>query len=139
MATKSAGETLIAGRADGGGNLISTERDLWNYFLTQVYPDKEEDDQDLETFTIANSNFDYHFTIIKQGRSVFLDGSYRNKTFNILGAGSTVFDFEATEYVGDDSEYNGLNCKYQPSKIVTVGSLSAGQSVKFSIRINTNI
>ena len=98
MATKTEMQGLIDGRADGAGNTVATERDLWGFVKDEIYADAAADNQTNQTYTTrAGTMLNYSITLHKQGNGVGIKGTITNTTTSIQGS-QNVFTWEDNEF-----------------------------------------
>lgn len=108
--------------------------------INELYPTKVTDGSGTETYTTKNGTvLTYNLSIVKQGRSVRLNGTYTNPSGAVtVPTGTKVFDFKVNEFRGDTTGYEGINCNYTPYQINIIGNLLPNQSRNFSIIINSD-
>lgn len=110
---KSAIQTLITGRADGGDNTVSTERDLWTAILNTVYPTPIEVISSATTYATATSNTNYPYRLLftKVGRSINVAGHFRNATTGTVN-GITLMTITDAELKVSTATANGILVSY---------------------------
>jgi len=138
MATKSG---LIAAVNGFITSLITQtkHRDSMLEVINELYPTKVSDSNSTETYTTKSGTvITYSIQIVKQGRTIRIDGSYINTSGAALGIGQTIFTFKVNEYRGDTSAYIGTNAEYSPYLIKNTSIMLPSVVNKFSIIINSD-
>ena len=138
MATKSALISAINGFITSVVN-ITKHRNSMLEVVNELYPSKVSDNSTDETYTTqTNANITYGIQIVKQGRSVRIDGSYTYSGLVALPLGSEIFSFKTNEFRGDTSGYLGVGIKYEPYALKSVGIITPSSTTQFSITISAN-
>ena len=107
--------------------------------INELYPTKVSDTSSSETYTTKTANFFYSVQIVKQGRTVRINGFYTSLSTVSLPSGTRIFELKNNEFKGDTSEYLGINVKHVPtSEIQTITPTPFGQGATFSITYNSN-
>lgn len=137
MATKSA---LIAS-INGFITAIITQAKLRSGFLdvvNELYPSKVLDNSTDETYTTqTNANITYNIQIVKQGRTIRVDGTYTYSGASALEAGTEIFEFKDNEFKGDTSGYLGINVRYVPFALESTSVVTTGTK-QFSVTFSSN-
>ncbi len=139
MATKASLISAVNGFITSVVN-ITKHRNSMLEVINELYPSKVSDNSTDETYTTqTNANITYAIQIVKQGRSVRIDGSYTYSTGSPLPAGTEIFAFKENEFKGDTSAYLGVNIKYAPFALQSTNVIVASPSSnQFSITISSN-
>lgn len=138
MATKSG---LIAAVNGFITSLITQtkHRDSMLEVINELYPTKVLDSNSTETYTTKNGTvITYSVQIVKQGRSVRINGSYNNTSALAIPVGTTIFTFKTNEFIGDTSYYLGNNVEYTPYLIKNLNPMLPNSTTNFSIIINSD-
>lgn len=138
MATK----TNLLSTINGFITAIITQakvRSAYSTVVDELYPTKVSDTSSSETYTTKTADFFYSIQIVKQGRSVRINGFYTSLRSYALPSGTRIFALKNNEYKGDTSEYLGINVKHVPtSEIQTTNVTPQGGGASFSITYNSN-
>ena len=138
MATKNALITNINNFITSVVN-ITKHRNSMLAVVNELYPTKVSDSNTTETYTTKNGpNITYNIQIVKQGRSVRINGNYTNTSGFALPVGTTIFTFKTNEFRGDTSVYLGNNVEYTPYLIRSINPILVGATTNFSIIINSD-
>lgn len=114
-------------------------RDSMLEVINELYPTKVLDSNLTETYTTKNGTvITYSVQIVKQGRSVRINGSYNNTSALAIPVGTTIFTFKTNEFIGDTSYYLGNNVEYTPYLIKNLNSMLPNSTTNFSIIINSD-
>lgn len=138
MATKSG---LIAAVNGFITSLITQtkHRDSMLEVINELYPTKVLDSNSTETYTTKNGTvITYSVQIVKQGRSVRINGSYNNTSALAIPVETTIFTFKTNEFIGDTSYYLGNNVEYTPYLIKNLNPMLPNSTTNFSIIINSD-
>ncbi len=140
MATKAGLISAINGFITSVVN-ITKHRNSMLEVINELYPTKVTDSDVTETFTTqVNANIIYSIQIVKQGRNVRINGTYRNTGSTTLPAGTQIFTFKDNEFKGDTSSYLGINARYVPFAITSPTIINpSSQSTEFSITISSEL
>jgi hypothetical protein len=140
MATKSNLITAVNSFITAVVNIVNHRLSMLEV-INELYPTKVTDNDVTETFTTqVNANIIYSIQIVKQGRNVRINGSYRNTGTTILPAGTQIFTFKENEFKGDTSSYLGINSRYVPFAIISPTILNpSSQSTEFSITYSAEL
>ena len=107
--------------------------------VNELYPTKVLDSSGTETYTTKTDDFSYSIQIVKQGRSVRMNGSYTSLRAYALPSGTKVFELKNNEFKGDTSYYLGINSAHAPaSQINTISAVGVGVTTTFSVTYNSN-
>lgn len=107
--------------------------------INELYPTKVSDNNTNETYTTKNGSvITYSIQIVKQGRSVRINGSYNNTSGLAIPVGTTIFTFKTNEFTGDTSYYLGNNVEYTPYLIKNLNAMLPNSTTNFSIIINSD-
>jgi hypothetical protein len=117
----------------------SKHRDSMLEVINELYPTKVSDSNSTETYTTKNGTvITYSIQIVKQGRSVRINGSYTNTSALVIPIGTTIFTFKTNEFRGDTSYYLGNNVEYTPYLIKNLNPMLPNSTTNFSITINSD-
>jgi|LakMenE01Jun11ns_1017448.scaffolds.fasta_scaffold9525812_2 hypothetical protein len=137
MATKSALISAVNGFITSVVN-ITKHRNSMLEVINELYPLKVSDNSTDETYTTqTNQNITYTIQIVKQGRSIRINGSFTYVGAQALNPNTTIFQFKDSEFKGDTSTYLGTNIKYEPYALKTTNNITTG-AYQFSITISSN-
>jgi len=138
MATKSALISTINGFITSIVN-ITKHRNSMLEVINELYPSKVSDNSTDETYTTqTNANITYGIQIVKQGRSIRINGSYTYSGVTSLPIGTEIFEFKENEFKGDTSSYLGVNIIYVPYALESTTSIAPSTTTQFSIIISSN-
>lgn len=111
MATKSEIQTKINNRIDNGSNPISTEREISNHFLNELFSAEVIDDYSTQTYTTDTLALEYNLTLKKSGNQVLSKISLRNNRSYTFTASPSVpvkiFDWKTSPY--KPNIFNNIN------------------------------
>lgn len=137
MATKSALISAVNSFITSVVN-ITKHRNSMLEVINELYPTKVSDDSTTETYTTqTNPNITYSIQMVKQGRSVRINGSFTYSAAQALPANTTIFVFKDNEFKGDTSAYLGTNIKYSPYALKSINNIILG-TYQFSITISSD-
>lgn len=118
---------------------VAKHRNSMLEVINELYPSKVSDDSTSETYTTqTNANITYGIQIVKQGRSIRINGSYTNNSVSSLPIATTIFTFKDSQFKGDTSSYLGINAKHIPFLLQTTEITAASASIEFSIIFSAN-
>lgn len=137
MATKSGLITAINGFITSVVN-ITKHRNSMLEVVNELYPTKVLDNSTDETYTTqTNANITYNIQIVKQGRTIRVDGTYVYSGLVALEAGTEIFTFKDTDFKGDTSGYLGINVRYEPFALESTSVITSGTK-QFSVTFSSN-
>lgn len=118
---------------------ISKHRNSMLEVINELYPSKVSDNSTDETYTTqTNANITYGIQIVKQGRSIRINGSYTYSGGSSLPAGTEIFEFKDSEFKGDTSAYLGVNIRYVPYILESTTEIEPSSTTQFSVIISSN-
>ena len=118
---------------------ITKHRNSMLEVINELYPSKVSDDSTSETYTTqTNANITYGIQIVKQGRSIRINGSYTYSGVTSLPIGTEIFEFKENEFKGDTSAYLGINIGYIPYLLESTTVIAPSSTTQFSIIISSN-
>jgi hypothetical protein len=116
---------------------ITKHRNSMLEVINELYPTKVSDNSVDEIYTTqTNPNITYGIQIVKQGRSIRINGSYTYTAAAALPLGTTIFVFKDNEFKADTSAYLGTNIKYTPFALKSTDNIILGE-YQFSITISS--
>ena len=80
---------------------------------------------------------DTNIQIVKQGRTIRVDGTYVYSGLVALEAGTEIFTFKDTDFKGDTSGYLGINVRYEPFALESTSVITSGTK-QFSVTFSSN-
>jgi hypothetical protein len=138
MATKSALISAVNSFITSVVN-ITKHRNSMLEVINELYPSKVSDNSTSETYTTqTNANITYGIQIVKQGRSIRIDGTYTYSGVTALEAGTKIFEFKDNQFKGDTSPYLGVNIRYVPFALESTTVIAASSTKQFSVIISAN-
>lgn len=138
MATKSSLISAINGFITSVVN-ITKHRNSMLEVVNELYPTKVSDNSTDETYTTqTNANITYAIQIVKQGRSVRINGTYTYSGVTALEAGTEIFEFKENEFKGDTSAYLGINIRYVPFALESTTVIAPLSTTQFSVIFSSN-
>jgi hypothetical protein len=138
MATKASLISAVNGFITAVVN-ITKHRNSMLEVINELYPSKVSDDSTSETYTTqTNANITYGIQIVKQGRSIRINGTYTYSGVTTLEAGTEIFEFKDSEFKGDTSAYLGVNIRYVPYLLESTTSIAPSTTTQFSVIISSN-
>jgi hypothetical protein len=138
MATKASLISAVNGFITSIVN-ITKHRNSMLEVINELYPSKVSDNSTDETYTTqTNANITYGIQIVKQGRSIRINGSYTYSGGSSLPIGTEIFEFKENEFRGDTSAYLGINIGYIPYLLESTTTIAPSTTTQFSIIISSN-
>jgi hypothetical protein len=138
MATKSALISAVNSFITSVVN-ITKHRNSMLEVINELYPSKVSDDSTSETYTTqTNANITYGIQIVKQGRSIRINGTYTYSGVTTLEAGTEIFEFKDNQFKGDTSAYLGVNIRYVPYALESTTEIAPSSTKQFSVIISAN-